>query len=218
MSKRSNWCEFNKETRKYIKQRDNNRCVVCGRTGALQIMHIFVSRAHGGKGAKENGCLGCVYCHNELDNGSNSKRTKEIQKLCENYLIEKENIKDVEKLKKELVYHKQVEYLDMNKIVKAIEENEHNIKYYKGKTIYGDISNNPKQNQKRSKNLQKLANYHENDGKNLQKKQKRCKNCKYLVKGKNKYNSTIKNYYCEITKKIRYKNSNICENYAEEKK
>ena len=48
MSKRSQWCEFDKETRKYIKKRDNNECVICHREGALEAMHIFVSRAKGG--------------------------------------------------------------------------------------------------------------------------------------------------------------------------
>ena len=55
MSKRSNWCEFDKETRKYIKKRDNNECVICHKKGALQVMHIFLSRAKGGKGSKDNG-------------------------------------------------------------------------------------------------------------------------------------------------------------------
>ena len=58
MSKRSNWCDYDKNTRKYIKKRDNDKCVLCGAKGALQIMHVFISRAKGGKGCKENGVLG----------------------------------------------------------------------------------------------------------------------------------------------------------------
>ena len=58
MTKRSMWCEFDKDTRKYIKKRDNDRCIICGNKKTLQIMHVFLSRAHGGKGSKENGCLG----------------------------------------------------------------------------------------------------------------------------------------------------------------
>ena len=46
MSTRSKWCEFDKETRKYIKKRDNNECVICHSKGALQIAHIFLSRAN----------------------------------------------------------------------------------------------------------------------------------------------------------------------------
>lgn len=128
MSKRSTWCEFDKETRKYIKQRDGNECVVCHSRGALQIMHIFVSRAHGGRGAKENGCLGCVRCHNELDNGSNPERTKQIKQKCEGYLIEKENITDIEQLKKDLIYHKQIIPIDIEQIVQKCKNEQLNAK------------------------------------------------------------------------------------------
>ena len=68
MSIRTQWTDFDKETRKYIKKRDNNQCVICHSKGALQIMHIFLSRGQGGKGCKENGCLGCIKCHKILDN------------------------------------------------------------------------------------------------------------------------------------------------------
>lgn len=95
MSIRSNWCEFDKETRKYIKKRDNNKCVVCGNKGALQIMHIFINRSHGGKGCKENGCLGCVGCHRIIDNpiGMSENMLSEVYLIkCKEYLIEKEHI------------------------------------------------------------------------------------------------------------------------------
>lgn len=95
MSKRSNWCDYDKETRKYIKKRDNNECVICHKKGALQIMHIFLSRANGGKGCKQNGCLGCVKCHQILDNpigNSQIDKQKEYQEYCEKYLIKKEGI------------------------------------------------------------------------------------------------------------------------------
>lgn len=95
MSVRSNWCEYDKETRKYIKKRDNDKCVICGAKGALQIMHIFVSRAKGGKGCKENGVLGCVKCHLILDNPigeEQNKKSKEYLAYCYQYLFNKENI------------------------------------------------------------------------------------------------------------------------------
>ena len=53
MTKRSMWCEFDKDTRKYIKKRDNDRCIICGNKGALQIMHVFLSRAHEEKAVKK---------------------------------------------------------------------------------------------------------------------------------------------------------------------
>lgn len=95
MSKRSSWCEFGKETRKYIKNRDQNRCILCGSTNNLQIMHIFVNRSHGGKGSKENGCLGCYRCHIILDNPIGAKMnelSKKYKERLKTYLIVKENI------------------------------------------------------------------------------------------------------------------------------
>ena len=111
MSKRSNFAEFDKETRKYIKKRDKDKCVICGAKGGLQIMHIFLSRAKGGKGCKENGCLGCVKCHNILDNyiGKKQKeKSREYLDYCKKYLIEKENIKDTKELIENLKYKKEI--------------------------------------------------------------------------------------------------------------
>lgn len=96
MSIRSNWCEYDKDTRKYIKKRDNNECIICHNKGALQIMHIFMTRAQGGKGCKENGVLGCINCHRILDNPigeQQNKLSKEMLTYCKNYLIGKEHIK-----------------------------------------------------------------------------------------------------------------------------
>lgn len=110
MSKRSAWCEFSNDERKYMKKRENNRCAICHRTGALEAMHIFVSRAKGGHGVRTNGVMGCCLCHRIMDNpiGDNeNKLSKQYMKYCQNYLITNENIKDVDKLKKELIYHKQ---------------------------------------------------------------------------------------------------------------
>ena len=110
MSKRSKWTDFDKETKKYIKKRDNDQCVICHCKGALQNMHIFMSRADGGKGDKRNGCLGCVVCHRIMDNPL-GKKENELSAIylnkCKNYLIEKENIKDIKKLMRELKYKKE---------------------------------------------------------------------------------------------------------------
>lgn len=109
MSKRSKWTDFDKQTKKYIKNRDNNKCVICHCQGALQCMHIFMSRAQGGKGDKKNGCLGCVICHRILDNPLGKKENElsvKYMNYCKKYLIEKENIKDIEKLREELRFKK----------------------------------------------------------------------------------------------------------------
>lgn len=110
MSIRTQWCEFDKETRKYIKKRDDNKCVICGSKGALQIMHIFLNRSHGGKGSKENGCLGCIKCHKIIDNyiGQEEKQLADKYiKHCKNYLIEQEHIKYNDEFIKSLKFDKQ---------------------------------------------------------------------------------------------------------------
>lgn len=94
-SKRSQWSEFDKDERKYIKKRDKERCVICGASGALQIMHIFVNRANGGKGERRNGCLGCVQCHRVMDNPigeAQCELAKAHLAKCKAYLIDVEHI------------------------------------------------------------------------------------------------------------------------------
>lgn len=110
MSIRSNWCEFDKDERKYIKKRDRERCVICGNKGALQIMHIFLSRAKGGKGDRKNGCLGCVKCHRIIDNPIGTQQNELSNKyleLCKQYLIEKENLTINNEFIESLKYKKQ---------------------------------------------------------------------------------------------------------------
>ena len=95
MSKRSQWCEYDKETRKYIKKREKDKCYLCETKGGLQIAHIFISRAQGGKGCKENGVLLCVNCHKIIDNPIGSiqnELSRQYLDRCKNYLIEKEAI------------------------------------------------------------------------------------------------------------------------------
>lgn len=126
MSIRTNWTEYDKETRKYIKKRDKNECVKCHSKGALQIMHIFLSRAKGGRGCKENGVLGCVKCHSILDNPigeEQNKKSKEIMDFCKNYLIKKEHIIYNDEFINSLKFNKQ-EYLkeQLSKVQPIIHE------------------------------------------------------------------------------------------------
>lgn len=110
MSIRSQWCEYDKEERKYIKKRDGDKCVICKSKGALQIMHIFLNRSHGGKGTRTNGVLGCVKCHRILDNPigeEQNKRSKEMLEFCKNYLIEKEHINPNREFIESLKYKKE---------------------------------------------------------------------------------------------------------------
>ena len=118
MSIRSSWCEFDKETRKYIKKRDKDRCVICNNKGALQIMHIFLNRSHGGKGSKENGCLGCVKCHKILDNpiGEEQNRlSQDYKAICMQHLFNKEHIIYNDEFIKSLKFDKK-KYKEENEI------------------------------------------------------------------------------------------------------
>lgn len=95
MSIRTNWTDYDKETRKYIKKRDNNECLICNYKGALQIAHIFLSRAQGGRGCKENGVLLCVKCHAILDNPIGNKEyymSKFYLEHCKKYLNQVESL------------------------------------------------------------------------------------------------------------------------------
>ena len=124
MSVRSNWCEFDKETRKYIKKRDKDRCIICGNKGALQIMHIFINRSHGGKGSKENGVLGCINCHRILDNpiGEEQNRlAKEYLQKCKDYLIRVEHIDYNEEFIKSLKFDKTAYLEEIEPNIKSIQ-------------------------------------------------------------------------------------------------
>lgn len=92
---RKDWTEYDRETRKYIKKRDNNKCIICGSTGNLQIMHVWLNRSHGGKGCKENGVLGCIKCHAIMDNPIGKEQnelSKIYMKRCKEYLTRVEDI------------------------------------------------------------------------------------------------------------------------------
>lgn len=100
--KRKDWCEFSPEERRIIYKRDYNRCIICGSRSFLGVAHIFVSRAKGGKGCKENGVLLCSdRCHSALDQGKDAEKRNSIRTKCENYL---NNLYDIDK--ESLIYKK----------------------------------------------------------------------------------------------------------------
>lgn len=106
---RKDWTEYDRETRKYIKKRDNNKCYLCGSTGNLQIMHIWLNRSYGGKGCKENGVLGCIKCHAIMDNPigiEQNKLSKEYMTRCKEYLTRVEHITPNEDFIESLKFHK----------------------------------------------------------------------------------------------------------------
>ncbi len=85
--------DFSAKERQYIYRRDNGCCVVCGGRFRISIAHIFVSRAKGGFGVRENGVCLCIECHHALDNGLSADTQKKIQDYCEQYLRKNEKVK-----------------------------------------------------------------------------------------------------------------------------
>ena len=120
MSKRSVWADVSKEVRKYIIARDK-QCIICGAKKPLTMAHIFLSRAKGGKGSKENIVALCNRCHYfELDNPlgrTKNENSKNIIEYCKKYLIEKEKIEYNKDFIESLKYKKQYEEIDINKIL-----------------------------------------------------------------------------------------------------
>lgn len=115
MSKRSQWCDVSKELRKYIISRDR-QCVICGAKKPLTMAHVFLSRAKGGKGCKENIVALCNNCHYYiLDNPigkNNIEKSKQIEEYCKRYLISKENIVYNDEFINNLKYHKNYDIIN----------------------------------------------------------------------------------------------------------
>lgn len=94
MSKRSKACEFNKNTKQAIYERDNG-CIFCQmwyhmppkplyEQTILDFAHI-INRSQGGLGIEQNGVCACRYHHNLLDNGNNGLRP-EMLSIIKSYM------------------------------------------------------------------------------------------------------------------------------------
>lgn len=94
--KRTTWTDIDNKTRQYCYKRDHNQCIICHSTYNLTLAHIFLSRAKGGKGCKENLVTLCYRDHVFLmDNPigrKNNELSKKYKSMCRAYLIAKENI------------------------------------------------------------------------------------------------------------------------------
>ena len=97
-SKMSKACDISPKVRQEVLERDDHRCIICGRNHGLQIAH-YISRARGGKGIPQNLAVMCVVCHGNYDN---SKHHKEYKFLFECYLKSKYDNWN----KKDLIYRK----------------------------------------------------------------------------------------------------------------
>lgn len=94
MSKRSKACAIPKAVKRKVYERDNHRCVACGRwvEERFACAH-YIARAHGGLGVEENILTLCEDCHWAFDHEAGDK-SKEVAEaayahLCALYGKEK---------------------------------------------------------------------------------------------------------------------------------
>lgn len=109
ISERTKWTSISNETRKYVLERDGNKCIICGTTRMLTLAHVFVNRSHGGKGCKENLVCLCVRHHEIMDNPLGKKEndlSKKLNEYCKNYLIKKEGINYNQEFLNNLIFSK----------------------------------------------------------------------------------------------------------------
>lgn len=66
-SKRTKACEISQQTKRRVFERDNGRCIICGKAG-IPNAH-YIRRSQGGLGIEQNVVTLCMICHNAYDNG-----------------------------------------------------------------------------------------------------------------------------------------------------
>lgn len=97
-SKRAKACDISTKVRQIVYERDNGRCVLCGRRG-FPNSH-FIKRSQGGLGIPENVVTHCADCHYQFDHGKNSEWYEQrTEEYLRNYYGEKWR-------KEDLVYNK----------------------------------------------------------------------------------------------------------------
>lgn len=69
-SKRTRACDISPKVRKQVIERDESKCIWCGKyLSSPQLCH-YVSRGSGGLGIPENLACGCPDCHRMADQGT----------------------------------------------------------------------------------------------------------------------------------------------------
>lgn len=103
-SKRTQALAINKQTKLIVWERDNHKCIFCGREVPWNLANShFIKRSHGGLGIPENLFCNCLECHNKFDDSVNRKW---MLPIARNYLISKYDGWN----EKKLVYKKQKHY------------------------------------------------------------------------------------------------------------
>lgn len=97
-SKRTKAVDISQKVRQEVYARDNLRCISCRSPYNLQVAHIYLSRAKGGLGVKENLAILCIHCHLNYDSGKDKDRVK-VERKVYNYMERHYGKPDIEKLK-----------------------------------------------------------------------------------------------------------------------
>lgn len=73
VSERAKACDISQSTKQIVWERDNHKCVFCGKEVPITCANShIVKRSHGGLGIPENVVCACPECHHEYDNGKYS--------------------------------------------------------------------------------------------------------------------------------------------------
>lgn len=84
MSKRSKACEISQKVKEIVWNRDEQKCIYCGRYVPKTCANAhYIKRSQGGLGIEQNIVTLCPECHYQEDHGLN---TKLYEKHIENYL------------------------------------------------------------------------------------------------------------------------------------
>lgn len=79
--KRTKFTDIDKKTKMEVWQRDKGKCIFCDCKVEWNFANAhYIPRSHGGLGIEENIFTACAKCHNEQDNGLNSKEYTEKAK------------------------------------------------------------------------------------------------------------------------------------------
>ena len=84
MSKRSEACSISIKTKQIVWDRDNQKCIICGKYVPMSNVNAhYIKRSQGGLGIPENIVTLCQNCHYEEDFGKN---TQQYEDYIKNYL------------------------------------------------------------------------------------------------------------------------------------
>lgn len=101
MSRRSKACEITQKVKEIVWNRDNHKCIYCGRYVPKNYANAhYIKRSQGGLGIEENIVTLCLECHYQEDFGQD---TKLYEDYIENYL---KGIYGADWNKEKLIYKK----------------------------------------------------------------------------------------------------------------